>query len=99
MRATQPILLAPWLQPCYAHHTYLLILLRNNGCYFRNLFETRLLSLVNVQPSGSQTFMSRGLLVRLAGEYLIYRDTWIMEISRQSYLAKVSVRGPQRTAQ
>jgi len=44
---TQPILFAPWLQPCYVHHrfvaTNLSILLRNNGLYFRNLFETRLL--------------------------------------------------------
>ena len=47
MRATEPMLLAPWLQPCYAHHrfvaTYLSILLRDIGHYFRNLFETRLL--------------------------------------------------------
>jgi len=44
---TQPIFLAPWFQPFYAHHrfvaTYLSILLRNNGLYFRNPLETRLL--------------------------------------------------------
>jgi len=43
---TQPILLAPWFQPSYAHHcfvaNYLSISLRNNGRYFGNLFETRL---------------------------------------------------------
>jgi len=38
MRATQPILPAPWFQPCYAHHyfvaTYPSTLLRNNGRSF-----------------------------------------------------------------
>jgi len=29
--------------------------------------------------SGSQTFMSRDPLLRLTGEYLIYRDTWVMQ--------------------
>jgi len=29
--------------------------------------------------SGSQTFMSHGPLLRLTGEYLIYRDTWVMQ--------------------
>jgi len=45
MRATLPLLLAPWFQPCYAHHRvasiYLSTLLRNNGRYFGNLLETR----------------------------------------------------------
>ena len=40
-------------------------------------------SLVKVQPSGSQTFMSRGPFLSLTGEYLrkrlIYRDTWVMQ--------------------
>jgi len=55
-------------------------------------------SLVKVQPSGSQTFMSRGPLLSLTGDYLIYRDTWInYVISQQSYLVKASARGPQRT--
>jgi len=38
---------APWFQQCNAHHrfvaTYLSISLRNNGRYFGNLLETRLL--------------------------------------------------------
>jgi len=46
MKATQQILLAPWLQPRYAHHrfvaNYLSILLLKIGRHFRNLFETRL---------------------------------------------------------
>jgi len=29
--------------------------------------------------SGSQTSVSNGLLLRLTGEYLIYRDTWVMQ--------------------
>jgi len=35
--------------------------------------------LVKVQPSGSQTFMSRGPLLSLTGEYLWYRDIWVMQ--------------------
>jgi len=31
------------------------------------------------QISGSQTSMSRGPLLTLIGEYLIYRDTWVMQ--------------------
>ena len=55
MGATQPMLLAPLLQPSCVHHsfvaTYLSILLRNNGRYFRNLFETCLLSFVGQGPA------------------------------------------------
>jgi len=29
--------------------------------------------------SGSQTFMSRGPILSSTGEYLIYRDTWVMQ--------------------
>jgi len=57
MKATQPILLGLWLQPRYARHrfvaTYISILLHNNGRYFGNLLEMRLLyqyrSVVKVQ--------------------------------------------------
>jgi len=42
--------------------------------------------------------MSRGPLLSLTGEYLIYRDTWVMQYQGQSYLVKTSARGSQRTA-
>jgi len=41
-------------------------------------------SLVKVQPSGSQTLMSRVPLLSLTGDYLIYRDTWIMQYHRKA---------------
>jgi len=104
MRATQPILLALWLQRCYAHHrfvaTYLSILLRDNGHYFRiyskSAYPSKLqhLLLVKVQPSGSQTFMGRRPLLSLTGEYLIYPWHFGYAGSRQSYQAKVSVVAP-----
>jgi len=77
MRATQPILLAPWLQPCYAHHrfvaTYLSTLLRAmaviSGICSKRAYSSKLQHrlLVKVQLSGSQSFMSRRpLFVELA---------------------------------
>jgi len=34
--------------------------------------------------SGSQTFMSRGPFLSLTGEYLIYRDTWVLQYHGES---------------
>jgi len=68
MRATHPILLAPWLQPWHAHHrfvaTYLSILMRNNGRYIGNLLETRLLQQVAASfvGQGPGTTVATGLL-------------------------------------
>jgi len=61
--------------------------------------DTLVHSAVTVYPSGSQTFVSRDHLLSLTGEYLIYRDTWVVRaISPQIYPVKASTRGPQRTA-
>jgi len=48
-----------------------------SGNYLKRAYSSKMQhrSLVKVQPSGSQTFMSRGPLLRLTGEYLTYRDT------------------------
>ena len=104
MRAIQPILLAPWLQPCYAHHrfvaTYLSTLLRAmaviSGIYSKRAYSSKLQHrlLVKAQPSGSQTFMSRGPLLCLTSEYLIYPWRSGYAVSRHSYLAKAFARGP-----
>jgi len=54
---------------------------------------------VSTYTSGSQTFMSRGPLLSLTGEYLIYRDTWVMQYHGIATLWKpllVSPREPLR---
>jgi len=38
-----------------------------------------------LQSSGSQTFMIHGPLLNLTGEYLIYRDTWVMQITTKLF--------------
>jgi len=52
-----------------------------SGNYSKRAYSSSLQhrSLVKVQPSGSQMFMSHGPLLSLAGEYLTYRDTWVMQ--------------------
>jgi len=51
------------------------------GIHSKRAYSSKLehRSLVKVQPSCSQTFMSRGPLLNLTSEYLIYRDTWVMQ--------------------
>jgi len=52
-----------------------------SGIYSKCAYSSRLQhrSLVKIQPCGSQTFMSRGPLLSLTDEYLIYRDTCVMQ--------------------
>jgi len=62
------MLLAPWLQPRYVLHrfvaTYISILLHNNGPYFGNLLETRLLyqAAVSFVGQGPATTVAAGFL-------------------------------------
>jgi len=91
MRATQPILFAP--SRGYSHvmlTTALALLISQYHCVtmaaFWGIYSKRaysgklqLRSLVKVKPSCSQTFMRRGPILSLTGEYLIYLDTWVMQ--------------------
>jgi len=45
-----------------------------SGKYSKRAYSSKLQHrlLVKVQPTGSQTFMSRGPLLSLTGEYLVY---------------------------
>jgi len=51
------------------------------GIYSKRAYSSKLQhrSLVKVQPSYSQTFKSRGPLLSLTGENVVYLDTWIMQ--------------------
>jgi len=68
--------------------------MRKNGSgvpfYFRQYQESAWSTSVVLKLSWAVAFLS------LTGEYLIYRDTWVMP-SRQSYLVKASARGHQKT--
>ena len=91
MRATQPILFAPSHGYSHVMLTAALSLLISQyhcvtmaafwGIYSKRAYSSKLQhrSLVKVKPSCSQTFMSRGALLSLTGEYLIYLDTWDMQ--------------------
>jgi len=62
--------------------------------------DTLVHSAATVYPCGSQTFMRRGPLPSLTREYLIHRDTWVMQyhgkatLSRPLLVAHKGGRGP-----
>jgi len=56
------------------------------GIYSKHAYSGKLQhrSLFKVKPSCSQTFMRRGPILSLTGEYLIYLDTWVMQYHGKS---------------